>query len=48
MYNVTQKQINKAIESIFEILQLEPDLSNSFEIMLINWLDVNDIEVIEK
>jgi hypothetical protein len=47
MYNVTENQINEAIESIFDILQLEPDLGDDFYRVLINWLDNNDIEVIE-
>ena len=47
MCNVTENQINDAIESLFDILQLEPDLGNDFHRVLINWLDNNDIEIIE-
>jgi hypothetical protein len=47
MYNVTENQINEAIESIFDILQLEPDLSNSFYPLLVNWLDANNVEIID-
>jgi hypothetical protein len=47
MYNVTENQVNQAIESVFDILQLEPDMANDFYRVLVNWLDVNDVEVIE-
>lgn len=47
MYNVTENQVNEAIERVFDILQLEPNLGNDFHRVLINWLDNNDIEVIE-
>lgn len=47
MCNVTEDQVNEAITSVFAILQLEPDLGNDFHRVLINWLDNNDIEIIE-
>lgn len=47
MYNVTENQVNEAIERVFDILQLEPDLGNDFYRVLINWLDTNNVEIID-
>ena len=46
--NVCEEQMDEAVESVFDILQLEPDLSNSFYMLLVNWLDENDIEIIPR
>lgn len=47
MYNVTENQVNEAIEVVFDTLQLEPDLSNDFYKLLVNWLDVHNVEIID-
>jgi len=46
--NVSEEQMDDAVESVFDILQLEPDLSDSFNMLLVNWLDENDIEIIPR
>ena len=46
--NVWEEQMDEAVESVFDILQLEPDLSDSFYMLLVNWLDENDIEIIPR
>ena len=46
--NVCEEQMDEAVESVFDILQLEPDLSDSFYMLLVNWLDENDIEIIPR
>ena len=43
--NITS--IRNNVKSVFDILQLNPDLGDDFYRVLINWLDNNDIEVIE-
>ena len=45
-YNVSEDQVDEAVGSVFEILQLDPDLSDDFYSALVDWLDKNDIEVI--
>jgi hypothetical protein len=47
MYNVTEDQVNEAVEVVFDTLQLPPDLASDFHRLLVDWLDVNDVEVIE-
>jgi hypothetical protein len=47
MYNVTENQVNEAVELVFDTLQLEPDLASDFHRLLVDWLDVNDVEIIE-
>jgi hypothetical protein len=44
--NVSEGQVDEAVGSVFEILQLDPDLSDNFYSALVDWLDKNDIEVI--
>ena len=46
--NVCEEQMDEAVQSVFDILQLEPDLGDSFYMLLVNWLDENDIEVIPR
>lgn len=45
--NVTEKQLDEAVVSVVEILQLEPDLSDDLFSLLVHWLDDNGIDVIE-
>lgn len=47
MSNVTEDQVNEAVEVVFDTLQLPPDLADDFYMLLVNWLDMNDVEVIE-
>jgi hypothetical protein len=44
--NVTEEQVNESVEAIFDIMQLNPDLSDIYWRHLTAWLDDNDIEVI--
>ena len=44
--NVSEEKICEAVESVFDILQLEPDWSDSFYALLVEWLDDNDVEII--
>ncbi len=44
--NVTEEQVNESVEAIFDIMQLNPDLSDTYWRHLTAWLDDNDIEVI--
>lgn len=46
--NVCEEQMDEVVESVLDILQLEPDLSDSFYTLLVNWLDENDIEIIPR
>lgn len=45
-YNVSEAQVDEAVGLVFEILQLDPDLSDDFYSAIVDWLDKNDIEVI--
>lgn len=47
MYNLSEDQIDDAVEATFGILQLEPDLADEFRSLLVKWLDTNDIEIFE-
>ncbi len=47
-YNVCEEQIDEAVCSVLDILQLEPDLSNNLYSLLVNWLDENDIDIIPR
>jgi len=47
MYNVTENQVNEAVENVMEVLQLPPDLADDFYTVLVKWLDKKNVEVIE-
>jgi|688.fasta_scaffold14405_25 hypothetical protein len=47
MYNVTEDQVNDAVELVFDTLQLPPRLADDFYMLLVNWLDMKDVEIIE-
>jgi hypothetical protein len=47
MCNVTEDQVNEVVEVVFDTLQLHPRLADDFYMLLVNWLDMNDVEVIE-
>jgi hypothetical protein len=47
MCNVTEDQVNEAVEVVFDTLQLPPRLADDFYMLLVNWLDMKNIEVIE-
>lgn len=47
MYNVSEDQIDDAVEATFDILQLEPDLADEFRSLLVKWLDSNNFEIFE-
>jgi hypothetical protein len=46
--NVCEEQIDEAVESVFDILQLDPALSDGFYALLVNWLDENNVDVIPR
>jgi len=47
IYNVTEDQVNEAVELVFDTLQLHPDMASDFHTFLIKWLDEKGIEVID-
>jgi hypothetical protein len=47
MCNVTEDQVNEAVEVVFDTLQLPPRLADDFYMLLVNWLDMKNVEVIE-
>lgn len=47
MTNVTEDQVNEAVEVVFDTLQLPPRLADDFYMLLVNWLDKENVEVIE-
>jgi hypothetical protein len=46
--NVCEEKIDEAVESGFDVLQLDPELSNGFYALLVNWLDENNVDVIPR
>lgn len=48
MYNnVTEDQVNTAVELVFDTLQLHSDMASDFYMVLVNWLDQNNIKLID-
>ncbi len=46
--NVCEEQIYEAVESVFDVLQLDPESSDGFYALLVNWLDENNVDVIPR
>jgi hypothetical protein len=45
--NVSEDQLDEVVGSVIESLQLDPDLSDSLHKLLAQWLDENDIDLIQ-